>query len=314
MKRRAFAAGIAGAGLAASPLQRALAQTAPGLSVRIAMPAVDAASQAYYAQDKGFFRKAGLNAELITMSAGAPIAAAVAGGSADIGQSNLSSICSAHERGLPLVAVAGANLFVAKTHQSQLVVAPNAPIHAAKDMNGKTLGVAGLKNITEIAFDLWMDKNGGDYRSVKTVEVPFAAMADSVATGRIDAVMMTEPELSNALEQKKVRILSAPMEAIGLEFLVGVWFSTRDYAKAHPDVIRAFAAAMADAANWANANQGESGKILEAHTGITLGAHPARLLFADKLDVKEIQPVIDASAKYGALKASFPAAQLFVNG
>ena len=307
MKRAVFAGGA----VAASLVTAAGAQTPATLpTIRVAMPAVDAASQGYYALDKGFFKKAGLNAEILTVAAGASVAAAVAGGAAEFGQSNLSSICSAHERGLPFVAVAGSNLFVAKTRQSQLVVAPNAPFRDAKDLNGKTLGVAGLKNITEIAFDLWMDTHGGDYKSVKVLEVPFSAMADSVASGRIDAVMMTEPELSRALESKKVRIFSTPMESIGSEFLFGVWFTTIAYAKAHPDVVKGFAAAMVAAANWANRNQGESAKILEAHTGVTMGANAARVLFANKLDVKQIQPVIDASAKYGALKASFPASQL----
>lgn len=307
MKRRDFA------GLALSMLVPAAAraqQAAPLPVVRVAMPPVDAASQAYYALDKGFFSKAGIDVQIITLNGGAPVAEAVASGAADIGQSNLSSICSAHERGLPFVAVAGANLFVARTHQSQLVVAPNAPIHAAKDLNGRTLAVAGLKNITEIAFDLWMDTHGGDYRTVKVLEVPFSAMAESVATGRVDAAMMTEPELSGALETKRVRILSAPMESIGKEFMVGVWFATSTYVKQHPKTVRAFAAAMANAANWANRNQGESALILEKHTAITLGTNAARVLFANGLDVKLIQPVIDASAKYGALKSTFPASEL----
>jgi len=251
MKRAVFTGGA----LAASFVSAAGAQTPATLpAVRVAMPAVDAASQGYYALDKGFFKKAGLNAEILTVAAGATVAAAVAGGAAEFGQSNLSSICSAHERGLPFVAVAGSNMFVAKTHQSQLVVAPNAPFREAKDLNGKTLGVAGLKNITEVAFDLWMDTHGGDYKSVKVLEVPFSAMADTVATGRIDAVMMTEPELSGALEKKRVRIFSTPMESIGMKFLFGVWFTTLAYAKANPQVVKAFASAMAEAADWANRN------------------------------------------------------------
>lgn len=307
MKRAVFTGGI----VAASLVTAAAAQTpADESAIRIAMPAVDAASQGYYALDKGFFKKNGLNAEILTVAGGANAVAAVIGGSANFGQTNLSSLCSAHERGLPLVAVAGANLFVAKTHQSELVVAPNAPFKEAKDLNGKTLGVAGLKNITEIAFDLWMDTHGGDYKSVKVLEVPFSAMADSVATGRIDAVMMTEPALSGALQKKRVRIFATPMEALGDDFLFGVWFSTIAYAKAHPEIVKAFAKSMAEAANWANANQDESSKILEAHTGVKLGANAARVLFANKLDVKKIQPVIDASAKYGALKAPFPASQI----
>ncbi len=299
----AFALGLTSA---ASAQQTPL----PLPTVRVAMPPVDAASQPYYAQAKGFFKKAGLNVEILSVNGGASVAAAVAGGAADIGQSNLSSLCSAHERGIPLVAIAGSNLFVARTHQSQLVVAPNSPYHEARDLDGKTIGVAGLKNVTEIGFDAWMDTHGGDWKSVKVVEVPFASMADAVAAGRIDAVMMTEPELSGALASKRVRILAAPLESIASEFVLGAWFSTSAYAKAHPDIVRAFAAAMAMAADWANHNQAESGKILEAATGVTMGANAARVLFANHLDTREIQPVIDASAKYGALKATFPAAQL----
>jgi NitT/TauT family transport system substrate-binding protein len=299
------------AALACALVSAAVAQTAGPLpTVRVAMPPVDAASQAYYAQAKGFFKKAGLNVEIMTVNGGAAVAAAVAGGAADIGQSNLSSLCSAHERGIPFVAIAGANQFVAKQHQSALVVAPNAPFHDARDLNGKTVGVAGLKNITEIGFDQWMEKNGGNYASVKILEVPFSSMADAVAAGRIDAVMMTEPELSGALEKKRVRVLAAPLESIGREFVVGAWFSTSAYAKAHPDVARAYASAMAMAADWANRNQSESAKILESSTGIALGSNAARVLFANRLDVREMQPVIDASARFGALKSPFPAAQL----
>jgi NitT/TauT family transport system substrate-binding protein len=279
-------------------------------TVRIAMPPVDAASQALYAREKGFFKNHGLNVEIQTVSSGGAVAAAVAGGAADVGQSNLSSLCSAHERGLPFVAIAGANQFVAKQHQSALVVAVNSPLRTAKDLNGKTVGVSGLKNITEIGFDLWMEQNGGNYQSVKVLELPFSSMAEAVASGRIEAAMMTEPELSGALENKRVRTLAAPLESIGREFVVGTWFTTAAYAKAHPDVVKAYAAAMADAANWANRNQPESAKILTAATGITMGANAARVLFANRLEVKEMQPVIDASARFGALKSTFPAQQL----
>jgi NitT/TauT family transport system substrate-binding protein len=286
------------------------AAQAPMPTVRIAMPPVDAASQAFYAREKGFFKNHGLNVEIQTVSSGGAVAAAVAGGAADVGQSNLSSLCSAHERGIPFVAIAGANQFVAKQHQSALVVAVNSPLRTAKDLNGKTVGVSGLKNITEIGFDLWMEQNGGNYQSVKVLELPFSSMAEAVASGRIEAAMMTEPELSGALENKRVRTLAAPLESIGREFVVGTWFATAAYAKAHPEVVKAYAAAMADAANWANRNQAESAKILTSATGITMGANAARVLFANHLEVKEMQPVIDASARFGALKSTFPAQQL----
>lgn len=282
----------------------------PRQTIRIAMPPVDAASQAYYAQAKGFFAQVGLNAEIITSPGGAQVAAAVVGGSADIGQSNISSLCSAHERGLPFVAIAGANEFNVTTHQSALVVAPNAPFKSPKDLNGKTIGVAGIKNITEIAFDNWLDENGGDPNTARTVEIPFATMADAVASGRIDGAMMTTPELTDALAAKRVKAFDDPMGSIGKRYLVGVWFTTAAYAKAHPDVVRAFARAMALAGDWANHNQAESAKILATATGVPVAPGNARVLFATSLDPQMIQPVIDVSAKYGALKKTFPAAEL----
>jgi NitT/TauT family transport system substrate-binding protein len=310
MKRAVFTGGVIAAGLTA----KAGAQTAPSSPlVHVAMPPIDAASQAYYARDKGFFKKVGLNVQILIINEGASVAAGVAGGTADIGQANLASLCSAHERGLPFVAIAGANTYNAKTHQSELVVGANSPHHKASDLNGKLVAVAGLKNVQEVGFNKWMDVSGGDWKSVKMVEVPFSAMTEAVATGRVDAAMMAEPELNGALASKRVRILSAPFESIGKEFVLGIWFTTSGYAKAHPDVVKAFAQAMAMAADWANHNQTESAKILETSTGVPVAANASRVLFANRLDVAQMQPLIDASAKYGALKTTFPASDLMVS-
>jgi NitT/TauT family transport system substrate-binding protein len=310
MTRALLIAAVLAAGLTTA----AGAQSTPSLpTIRIAMPPTDAASQGYYAQQKGFFKKVGLNVEILTINEGASVAAAVAGGTADIGQANLSSLCTAHERGLPFVAIAGSNLYVSTTHQSELVVATNSPYHVAKDLNGKTIAVAGLKNVQEVSFNKWMDSYGGNWTSTHIVEIPFASTPEAVATGRVDAAMMAEPQLSGALQSKRVRIISTPMDTIGKQWIIGTWFTTSAWAKAHPDLVKAFAAAMVMSANWANHNQAESGKLLEAQTGVALGANASRVIFANRLDVRDMQPLIDASAKYGALKASFPASQLLVS-
>jgi NitT/TauT family transport system substrate-binding protein len=308
MKRAVFAGGMLALGAASA----ARAQSALPV-VRVAMPPIDAASQVYYAQEKGFFKKVGLTVQILPINEGASVAAAVAGGTADIGQANLSSLCSAFLRGLPFVAIAGANTYDSKTHQSELVVAMNSKIHDAKDLNGKTIAVGGLKNVQEVGFNKWMDTTGGNWTSTHIVEIPFSATADAIVAGRIDAAMMAEPELGAALAAKKVKIIATPFDSIGKQWILGTWFTTRDFAKAHPDVVKLYAQAMVMAANWANRNQTESGKILEASTGIPVGANASRVVFADRLESRDMQPLIDASAKYGGLKNSFPASQLLVN-
>jgi aerobic carbon-monoxide dehydrogenase large subunit len=278
--------------------------------VRVITPPIDAGAQPFYAQAMGFFKKAGITVEIAKASNGAAVAAAVAGGAADIGQSNLVSIASAHARGLPFVMIAGANEFVASQHQNALVVAPGSPIRTARDLNGKTVAVTGLKNITEIGFDLWFERNGGTLSSVKIIELPFAAMAAAVANGRVDAATMTVPELSEAVRTHAVKVLAYPLESIGKTWLVGGWFTTAAWAQAHPDLVRAYVAAMSAAAAWANRHQSESAKILEAATGQPVDPQTSRVPYAGELDPKAMQPVIDASAKYGAIKTPFPASEL----
>ena len=280
--------------------------------IRVVTPPIDAGAQPFYAQAMGFFKKAGITVEITKASNGAAVAAAVAGGAAEIGQSNLVSIASAHGRGLPFVFIAGANEFVASQHQSALVVAPNSPMRTARDFNGKTVAVSGLKNITEVGFDLWFEQNGGTLSTVKIIELPFASMADAVANGRVDAAMMTVPGLSRAIRTHTVKVFAYPLESIGKEWLLGGWFTTAAWAQAHPDLVRAFVAAMTATADWANHHQNDSAKILEAATGQPVDPQTSRVLYANRLDPKTMQPVIDASAKYGAIKTAFPASELFL--
>lgn len=296
--------------VAAAALLCASASAQQAAVVRVVAPPIDAGGQAFYAQSMGFFKKAGITVEITKASNGAIIAAAVAGGAADVGQSNVVSIASAHGRGLPFVFIAGANTFVARTHQSALVVAPGSSIRTAGDFAGKIVAVSGLKNITEIAFDQWMERNGGNLSAVRIVELPFASMPDAIASGRVDAAMMAVPELTNSLRTKAVKVVGYPFESIGQEWLIGGWFTTTTWAQAHPDLVRAFVSAMQTTADWANHHQAQSAKILEQATGIPVDPLAARLLYTDRLDPKAMQPVIDASAKYGAIKTTFPAAEL----
>lgn len=279
-------------------------------TIRVATIPIDAGSQAYYAQTMGFFRKAGLNVQLTSLNNGSAVAAAVAGGAADVGQSNAVSIAIAHEKGLPFVYIAGANRYSVKNRQAALLVSAQSPIRSAHDLVGKTVAISGIRGITEIGTRDWMDKNGADSKTVRFLEMPFSSMAAALEQNRVDAALLSEPELEAALNTNHFRILADVYPAIGNDFLFGGWFATTDWAKAHPDVVRAFARAMGETARWANSHQRESAQILDQATGIRMGPTVHRVTFADDLNPVELQPVIDVCAKYGLLKASFPASQI----
>jgi NitT/TauT family transport system substrate-binding protein len=295
--------------MVAGALVPASSQTLPTL--RIGTTPYDAGAQPYYAQALGYFKDAGINVEITAMSSGAAIAAAVASGAVDIAQSNIVSLASAHEKGIPFIVVAPASMYYTRFPQTGLIVRSDSPIHSARDLNGKIIATNGLKNIGEVGVDAWIDANGGSAASVKWVEVPPSATVAALQSGRIDAATLSEPELTDALAHD-CRILGAPYDAISKQFMIGAWFTTRQFAQAHPDLVRRFMNVMLTTARWANKNHAASGQILEAQTKTPVTAATKRVIYGEKLDALEIQAPIDAAARYGALKATFPAGDLMM--
>jgi len=280
-----------------------------GPKIKVATTPIDLGAEALYANDLGLFKKAGLDVDVTVLTSGTAVAAAVAGGSIDIGQANLVSLASAHAGGLPFVVVAPAGYYTSKAPTTVLIAAANSPLKNAKDLNGKTIAVVALRDITQVGASSWLVQNGADLSSVKFIEAPQPAVCTAITAGRADAGVVSEPYLSIALTNG-CRILAACHDSIAKDFLVGAWFSTGTWADEHQDAVRRFRAVIAETARWANAHHDESARILEKYTKLSLPPGMKRVPFAEKTDPAQMQPLIDAAAKYGTLKAPFPAAEL----
>ncbi len=269
----------------------------------------DAGSQAYYAKDMGFFAKQGLDVTLDSVSNGPAIAAAVASGAADIGFSNPISIELAYKKGLPFVFVAGPALYSNAAPTSVMMVPKDSPLKTGKDFNGKTVGVNGLKNIAEYALRVWIDKNGGDSSTVKFVEVTPQEGPAALEAHRLDAASVAEPQITQA--KATSRVFAKAYSAVGDEWMIAGYFTTRQWADGHPELLRKFQTAMREAAIWANANPDKSVDILAKYTKIdpSLVRAANRAKFGESLSAAWIQPTIDLAARY-KLFDSFPASEL----
>lgn len=104
--------------------------------------------------------------------------------------------------------------------------------------------------------------------TAKFIEMPYSAMPAALTAGRIDVAYISEPFL--AVVRKDVRIIGYSHNAVAKQFLQSAWFTTPQWAKGHPDVVKRFAAAVRETALWANqkANQARSGEILAKYTKI----------------------------------------------
>jgi len=313
---RASALRLLSAAAVAAPLApRSVAAQTAATPLHLVLFPGETSATAYYALELGLFRAANLAVEIIEVTNGAAGAAAVAGGSADIGFSNPLSIAQGFERGLPFTVLSPAALSVAgrPATNGMIVVSKTSPIKTAKDMNGKIFSIDVLGGLPYVSVRTWIDKNGGDSSTVKFVELPFSAMTQAVISGRVDVSEMNvayDPQIGKP--DDPLHLLGNSYEAVAPRYCSSLWFSTNDWVTKNPDAARRFVSAMKAAAVWANAHPHESAIMLSPHIKQPVAAIEAstRVLYGVDMTPDLLQPVIDASAKYGLLKSKFSATEL----
>jgi NitT/TauT family transport system substrate-binding protein len=286
------------------------AHAADPANVSIALIPSESAAQAYYAQDLGYFKAAGLNVTLMPMAASPPIITAVASGAADIGNSVVGSVVAARSRGIPVKFFAAAGLYTSTAPTARLVGLKGTAYHAGPDLAGKTVAVTGLADLTFYATKQWVEATGGNPNSMKFIELPEPEMLPALKEHRIDAGILIEPFISSASDDT---VSIAPIDDyVAKRFLATGWIASDAWLAAHPDVAQKFAAVMKQTADWANGHHAESAAILLKYTKMTpdVVAKMQRATYGTSLDPGLLQPVIDNAAKYGSFPRPVTAAEL----
>lgn len=263
-----------------------------------------------YALETGMFRKAGLDAQFDVAKDGAATVSAVVSDSYQIGKSSLLSLMNAHLHGISIVVIAAGGVNDARQPPfAQLVVAPDSKVKSGKDLTGATIAVGGLNDLSTVATDAWIDKTGGDSRTVHFVEMPVSTMPAAVADHRVDAAFILQPVLANALTAHQVRAVGTPYTAIAPIFLGSGWFTTREYATQHPDIVAAFARTMYKAAIYTNTHTADTAPMMSALTKVPMNVYSTmpRTLTATATELNYIQPLIDTAARYHAIPQGFSA-------
>lgn len=288
------------------------AQAADPMKVRVAYAAVELSSAFYAAIEMGFFQKAGLAVEAQPMGTGAAMSAAVIAGSVDVGDVNVVTLAQAYEKQLPLTYIALDGLYSSSEPADALVVSSSSAISSGRDLNGKTVAINVLNGIAYVGVRSWIDKNGGDSSTVRFAEMPFSVMPDALNGHRVEAILVSEPELRHAREGGG-RVLGYAYNTIASRFVVAGWVADTNWVKENAVAARRFHDAMLAAGVWSNHNRDKTAEYVQRYTKVDAATVKtmSRATYAERSDVSLAQPVIDACAHYGLLKSAFPAANLF---
>lgn len=282
-------------------------------TLHLAAPPTDASAEYFYADAQGFFRRAGLSCDISHLANGEAVTAGVLGGSIDVGVGQAISLITAHSRGLPITILAGSAVNSTTSESGGFFVPNNSTAKSGKDLNGKTVGVQGLRGFAQYGTQAWLDKTGGDSSTVHFVEMTSSVMAKALADGRLDGAFIPEPFVYEV--SKAARKIATSMDAVAPRFLAGAHFTTVAWANAHADVVRRFLNVIYETAAWANRNHDRTAEILSTASGldIDLVRHAQRVQYVERRDPALLQPMINLAAKYAGI-TPFPAEDLFYKG
>jgi NitT/TauT family transport system substrate-binding protein len=272
----------------------------------------DDVSPFLYAQQSGLFKRAGLDVSIVQATSGAAIAAAVVSGSYDIGLISMMASITGHVRGLPFVMIAPSLMYLASDPAQLLLVLKDSPLKSARDLAGKIVSCSAIRDVSWISTRAWADQSGIDSESIKFVELPMPAVPPALEQRRIDAGSIVNPTLDEALATGHFRSIGQPFDAVGKRWMIAAWCSTSDFVTKNRDAIDRFAAVMRTATLYANAHHAETAPLLAAFSGIETAYVLAmkRVTCGEYLDPRDIQPAIDAAAKYKIIDKGFPAQEL----
>jgi NitT/TauT family transport system substrate-binding protein len=297
------ASGFAGAACIGWRARPAAAQELK--TVRIALAEGDDATPSLYAIKAGLFKKYGLDVQLTAAPSGAAGLAALAGGSVDLAGTSLLSFLAANAKGLPLQIVAPLAVYSpAESLYATLLVKKDAPYKTGRDLNGKTIASPALRDLNWVASMAWIDKNGGDSSTCKSIEVPASVIPAALDDGRIDAATVTTPRYVQALHGGLVRVLGRSYDAIAMHFLFAAFVANADYASKNADAIGRFGRGIRDATAYTNTHHADTLALYAAFAKIDpkeIEGAP-RATSVAYVETKDLQPIIDVAVRYKVLE------------
>jgi NitT/TauT family transport system substrate-binding protein len=283
------------------------------LALRVGVMPISDSLQIFVADAKGFFKNEGLKVTVTTLPGGAAIAAALEGGSLDVGWSALVPHAQAYVKGFEFLSIAPGSMwdesaYAGKKSHTVIMVPANSESTGPKGFEGKRVAVGPLKSLSDLLFVAWAERGGADLSKIQRVELGFGQMEAALQRGQIDGIVEAEPFVTSILENKVGVILAnEPYSAIAKKFMIGTWIGTRTWVDSHAKEAAAFSAAVREATQFINKQPQEARKILALYTRLseTLAEKMSLTVFSDVWETRDLQVVVDAMAKHGFIAQPF---------
>jgi len=138
------------------------------------------------AAQKGWFREAGLNVEVLDGKGSGATIQQVSAGKIDIGFAQLGAMAAAISNGLPVTSV----MCFIRAGDNGLIVPANLNIKSLADFKGRKLAVPNGAG-TSVFLDAFLKAGGLSRRDLQTINVDNQAMVSTYSSGQVDGALST---------------------------------------------------------------------------------------------------------------------------
>ena len=225
--------------------------------IRVGLSSVSALHGALWvAQDKGLFRKHGIEPEVIVVGgASAGGVSALIAGDVQFLSGTGEAVINANLRGADVIMVAS----VLNKGVQRLMV--QAQLSAPADLNGKRIGITRFGTASHLVLQMMLRKWGINPDKVQVLQVGSSpAMLASMEKGGIDAAVLTMPSIFVA-EERGYRVL-ADLADMDIYYLNTMLDTTRRYLRTQRDQATRFVKGFVEGLAFFKKNKQESVEVL----------------------------------------------------
>jgi len=257
----------------------------------------------YVAQDKGYFREYGLDAEMVTAQGTGAALTQLVGGNAEIANTSAEAMLNAIGQGQPMVAFWQ---FLQNGAIFGVLARRDRGVNGIEDLKGKTIGILGPASATRYATVQMLAKVGLKESDVNMVTLPgMAAYGPALARGQVDALgawdVSREVVMGAGDDNFRKQLVYFPAS----EYLSDIFATSKKYFDGNKDAIASFMAAIVKSMDDIGKNPAEAIQIAAKYVPSVSSADPA--VNAKIIELRNQKWVKDGRFIYAEYERALPA-------
>jgi ABC-type nitrate/sulfonate/bicarbonate transport system substrate-binding protein len=208
--------------------------------------------------EKGFFKKHGVDVEIVNFAGAAKQQQALAAGGVDMGLGGGPEMATI-AKGAPQLGIAA---FAGWPDGLVMVVKKDGPIKTVADLKGQKVSVSSVGSLTEWMVRQTSKQQGWGPDGIEPVFL--GNIAGQIAALRTDQIEGMSNDIGTALrmEDEGIGRILVRYGQIVPDFVIHIIYATKAVTTDHPDQVRGFLAGWFETIAWMKANKADTVKII----------------------------------------------------